>query len=203
MRTDSIKRLVLASESSSRANVLRNAGVVFSRDPARIDETEITASMIAAGAQPRDIAVTLAELKAKRVSGRHPGAFCLGADQVLELNGKLFSKPVSKEEARQQLYELRGNVHQLHTALVIVQDHLEIWRHVERARLWMRSFSEEFLEDYLNREGQDDGYTVGAYRLEDVGVQLFDRVQGDFFSILGLPLLPLLAFLRVRGIAST
>ena len=203
MRTDSIKRLVLASESSSRANVLRNAGVVFSRDPARIDETEITASMIATGAPPQDIAATLAELKAKRVSGRHSGAFCLGADQVLELNGKLFSKPVSKEEARQQLYELRGKVHQLHTALVIVEDHLEIWRNVERARLWMRSFSEEFLEDYLNREGQDDGYTVGAYRLEDVGIQLFDRVQGDFFSILGLPLLPLLAFLRVRGIAST
>ncbi|WP_340109824.1 Maf family protein [Pikeienuella sp. HZG-20] len=192
--------LILASGSPTRAAMLRRAGVMVEIAPARVDEAETKLSLRAAGVSPRDQADSLAEMKAVRVSTRHPGALVIGADQVLDLAGEALDKPESVAAAREDLLRLRGARHELFSAAVIALDGAPIWRHIGRARLTMRRFSEAFIDDYLASIGDDVFSTVGGYRIEETGAQLFARVEGDWFTILGLPLLELLAFLRVRGV---
>ena len=192
--------LVLASASPVRAELLRRAGVEVSVDPARVDEAAVKASLLAEGAPPRDVADKLAELKALRVGARQPAALVLGADQVLVHRGEILDKPASLAEARAHLLRLRGQRHELLSAAVIVLGGAPVWRHVGQARLTMRPFTEDFLDWYLDRIGQSALISVGAYQLEGIGSQLFARVDGDYFTVLGLPLLETLGFLRARGV---
>lgn len=193
-------KLILASGSTIRAEMLRNAGVEVETLVARVDETTIKGAMLAENARPRDIADTLAEMKARRVAMKHPETLVLGADQVLVCDGQLYDKPETVEEARAQLKSLRGKAHELLSAAVIFENGAPVWRHIGRAQLMMREFSDEFLDAYVTAQGDDLLTTVGAYKLEGAGAQLFSRVQGDYFSVLGLPLLEVLEFLRSRGI---
>ena len=195
--------LWLASASRTRAEVLRRAGVPAHTEPAQIDEAEIKSSLRSGGANAARAAETLAELKAARVSRRHAGALVVGADQMLECDGVWYDKPRDMDEARAQLRALRGKRHDLHSAVCVMRDGAQLWRHGERTRLWMRDFSEDFLDDYLKSAGAEALDVVGCYRLEGPGVQLFARIDGDFFAILGLPLLPLLDFLRGQGAVRT
>ncbi len=191
--------LILASASTARASLLRNAGLTVEIVPARIDEDEVKIALRADGAPARDQADVLAEMKALAVSRSHPGAMVLGADQILDQAGRTFDKPANRAEAREQLLALRGQRHELLSAAVIARDGEPIWRHVGRARLQMRPFTEDFLDDYLDQMGDDVTTTVGGYMLEGLGAQLFARVDGDYFTILGLPLIETLGFLRLHG----
>jgi septum formation protein len=194
--------LILASASATRAAMLSAAGVDVQVIPARIDEAAVKQSMLAAGAAPRDLADKLAELKALRISTREPGRLVLGADQVLVHDGRIFDKAQSRVEARAHLMALRGQTHQLVSAAVVALDGAPVWRHVGAARLTMRRFSEAFLDSYLDGAGDLALQSVGCYYLEGPGAQLFSCVEGDYFTVLGLPLLPLLGFLRARGVLS-
>jgi septum formation protein len=191
-------RLVLASASTSRARILRDAGVAFEVQPAHVDEETVKASSRDGAA----VAAKLAELKALRVSSSHPDALVLGADQVLVCDGRLLSKADTLAEAAAQLKFLRGKPHMLISSLVLARDGAVIWRHSDEAKLAMRDFSDAFLDDYLSTEGEAMLGSVGCYRLEGPGAQLFESVQGDYFSILGLPLVPLLAILRGQGVVA-
>lgn len=191
--------LVLASASTVRRSLLVEAGVSVTTDIARIDEQNIKAALNAEGVAPRDVADALAEAKARRVSSRQPGALVLGADQVLVLENRIFDKPEDLACAREQLLELRGKTHQLLSAAVLMRDGEVTFRHVSQARLKVRDFSDEFLDDYLMREGEEILACVGGYKLEGRGGQLFDRIDGDYFTVLGLPLLEILAHLRLQG----
>ncbi len=192
--------LILASASAGRAALLRGARVPFEAVPAAVDEAAVKAGMLAEGAPPRDVADALAELKARRIAGRRPERLVLGADQVLVCDGRLHDKPGTRAAARAQLLALRGRRHELLSAAVVFEGGRPVWRHIGRAQLTMRPFSETFLEGYLEREGEAILDTVGSYRLEDGGAGLFSRVDGDIFTVMGLPLLELLGFLRTRGI---
>lgn len=196
-------RLVLASASEIRARVLKSAGVEFDIRPAHVDEDAVKESLFAAKAPLRDVADALAQLKAVRVSANRPDALVLGADQVLAFDGELVSKCASLDEARALLRRLRGRTHQLISAVVLAKAGGAIWRNVETATLKMRDFSDRFLDDYLTGEGEDLLKGVGCYRLEGRGAQLFERVEGDYFTVLGMPLQPLLAALRQHGIVAT
>jgi septum formation protein len=191
--------VVLASASAVRAELLRRAGVEVAVEPARVDEAAVKASLLAEGAPPRDVADKLAELKAMRIGARHETALVLGADQVLVHRGEILDKPASLDEARAHLRRLRGARHDLLSAAVIVLQGAPVWRHVGEARLTMRPFSDAFLDRYLGQVGERALSSVGAYQLEDLGAQLFTRVDGDYFTVLGLPLLEILGFLRARG----
>jgi len=192
--------LVLASASAARAAMLAAAGVPAETQPARIDEAAVKAALLAESAPPRDIADKLAELKALRVSARRPGRLVLGADQVLVRHGRLYDKPGDRAAARAQLAELRGGTHELLSAAVVARDAQPLWRHVGSARLTMRPFTDRFLDEYLDRLGDLALTSVGCYHLEGLGAQLFSRVEGDFFTVLGLPLLELLGFLRAHEV---
>lgn len=194
--------LLLASASASRSAMLRNAGLTVAQEPAGVDEDMVKQSLRAEGADAAHVAVTLADLKAQQVSRRHPDAFVVGADQMLDCNGIWFDKPLDMDHARGHLEALRGKTHELITAAVVVRAGARVWQHVDRASLTMRPFGDAFIERYLQETGEEVCSTVGAYRLEGVGAQLFSRVEGDFFTILGLPLLPLLDFLRGHGIVA-
>ena len=192
--------LVLASGSEIRATLLRNAGLTIEVAPARIDEDAVRAALDAEGASPRDQADTLAELKARKGSARHPGALVLGCDQILALDRAIFAKPRTPEEALDQLRALRGQTHQLLSAAVLYRDGEPQWRHVGVVRLRMREASDRYLEDYVARTWDSIRHSVGGYKLEEEGVRLFSRIDGDYFSVLGLPLLELLSYLTLRGV---
>lgn len=193
------KPLILASASDIRQTLLRNAGLEFDVVPARVDEDTVRDSMLAEDASPRDIADALAEMKAIKVSQKHPQALVIGCDQVLNLQGKLLSKPNTPEEARAQLEDMRGKRHDLLSAAVICEGGKPIWRHVGVVRMTMRPFSDAYLDGYIARNWQSIRHSVGAYNLEEEGVRLVSRVEGDYFTVLGLPLLDLLSYLTLRG----
>jgi septum formation protein len=195
-----VTALILASSSAARAALLRGAGLDFEVAPADLDEGALKTALLADGVDARDLADALAEAKAVKVSRRRPG-LVLGADQTLEFDGEVFDKPGTLAEAAEVLRRLRGRSHRLHAAVVAARDGVPLWRIVRTAALHMRDFSEEFLGHYLAAEGEALLGCVGAYRLEGRGAQLFTRIEGDFFTVLGLPLLEVLDLLRRQGAA--
>ncbi len=202
--TDGAKEtLVLASASAIRRTLLKNAGLDFLVDPAHVDEAAIKADLRAQSAAVETAAVELAASKAAAVAERHPTALVLGADQILECGGTWFDKPADRAAAGAQLALLSGRPHRLISAAVIVEDGREVWRYADTVTLHVRPLSSGFIDSYLSTMGATALQSVGAYQLEGLGAQLFERVEGDYFTVLGLPLLPLLAFLRRRGIIRT
>lgn len=194
---------ILASKSTVRAKMLRDAGLTVELEPSSIDERAVEAPAMATGASPSAVARLLAEAKARDVSLRHPDRIIIGADQTLALGSRRFSKPKDRPSAAEQLTTLCGQQHILASAAAIARNGDILWSGVNEAHLTMRKFSQDYLEDYLDRMGDIVTTTVGGYQLEGIGVQLFDMVEGDYFTILGLPLLPLLAALRDRGLLKT
>jgi septum formation protein len=192
--------LILASGSAVRARLLSEAGVAFRREVAAVDEAQVKAALKAEGADATMAAETLAELKAQRVSRRHPDALVIGADQILDCGGTWFDKAVDQAAARATLLALRGRSHLLLSSVAVVRGGDRLWHRNERAALLMREFSDDFLDAYLAAAGDSALQSVGAYQLEGLGAQLFARIDGDYFTILGLPLLPLLDFLRNHGV---
>lgn len=192
--------IVLASGSAIRAQLLRNAGLDFDVQVARIDEDAIKDALIAEQASPRDIADALAEMKARKIADKHPDAMVIGCDQVLSFKGQLLSKPSDPAQAGEQLRAMRGERHMLLSAAVIYHEGKPIWRHVGQVRLRMRDVSDAYLDEYIVRNWDDIRHAVGAYQLEAEGVRLFQSIDGDYFHVLGMPLLELLAFLTLRGV---
>ena len=195
-----VTQIILASGSDIRARLLENAGVTVTVDAPKIDEAAIKESLIHEGASPRDVADALAKAKAIRISSRRADAFVIGCDQVLAYDGGILSKSRSPEEAIAQLKLLRGKGHELLSAAVICQNGHPIWRHTGVVRLRMNASSDAYLEDYVQRNWDSIRHSVGAYKLEEEGIRLIASVEGDYFHVLGMPLLELLAFLGVRGV---
>jgi septum formation protein len=191
-----IAMLILASRSATRKALLEQAGLAFSCQPASIDERSLEEAVKEAGGDGRDVALLLAEKKAAAVAAAHPGAIVIGADQTLSLGTELLHKPLDRAAAAAQLDHLRGKTHRLHAAVALVRDGVLLWSGVETAELTMRDFTVEERDDVLAREGEAVLSSVGGYRLEGPSIRLFETVTGDYFTILGLPLLPLLAALR-------
>tara|TARA_B100000676_G_scaffold54959_1_gene54060 strand:- start:362 stop:961 length:600 start_codon:yes stop_codon:yes gene_type:complete len=194
--------VVLASASQSRCALLCNAGIEVIRDPAAIDEDSVKESFRNRDEPASQTAMALAELKAQRVSKRHKDALVIGADQMLQCGGIWFDKPADLDHARGHLIALRGKTHELLSAVCVVRDGEVLWRHLESAQLTMRPFSDAFIDEYLAAAGDAVCASVGAYQLEGRGAQLFSRIEGDYFTILGLPLLPLLGFLVNHGVVT-
>lgn len=190
--------IILASASIVRNNLLRAAGVEFSVQASNVDEAAIRQVLdIPDGSMPpADIGLVLAEAKARAVAELNPGALVIGADQILALDTEIFSKPDSIAAAHRQLMQLRGRTHELHAGICCVRNDKTLFRYTDSASLTVREFSDDFLQNYLNLEGEDVCTSVGAYKLEGRGVQLFNKIEGDYFTILGLPMVPLLEFLR-------
>lgn len=192
--------LILASGSPARAKILTSVGVDYKVEIPRVDEQAIKEAMVHEGYPVRDTVDALAEAKAKKIAQKFSGAHVLAADQVLVFEGKIFNKPTSLEEATSQLVTLKGQTHQLLSAVVMMKDDNVTFRHIEMAKLTMRDFSEIFIKDYVAKEGDSILESVGGYKLEGRGAQLFSRVEGDYFTVLGLPLLPCLEHLRTHGL---
>ena len=192
--------VVLASASPSRRSLLENAGLQFTISPAAIDEAAVKQSLQDEGATAAQAAETLAELKAQRVSSKHGESLVIGADQMLECDGRWFDKPEDRAEAQRHLENLRGRSHTLWSAVCVVRAGSRIWHHNEPAHMTMRPLTDAFVQDYLDAVGDKAASSVGAYQLEGLGAQLFSRIDGDFFTILGLPLLPLLEVLRANRV---
>lgn len=191
--------IILASGSVTRQSMLKAAGVDFQVQVLPVDEAGIKSAMAQETNNPARVAETLAEMKAQRVSLKNPGALVIGADQMLDCDGIWFDKPANRHQAAEQLRRLRGKTHRLTSSVVALRDGRLLWHHSETAQLTMRDFSDAFLDDYLVRAGDGVLSSVGAYQLEGRGAQLFMMVDGDHFTILGLPLLALLDFLRENG----
>jgi septum formation protein len=187
---------ILASASSARRALLENAGLEFRVDPADIDERSAEKPLADAGTAPDDIAAALAMVKAEQVSRRHPGRLVVGADQTLELDGERLNKPADMEAARRQLLAMRGRAHSLHAGLAVARDGDILWSHVETASLTMREMEPAEIGQYLAEVGDQALTSVGAYQIEGRGIRLFRKIEGDFFAILGFPILPFLDFLR-------
>ena len=196
--------LILASQSSGRAAMLRAAGLAFETIAAHVDEDALTASLLAAGQTPRNIADALAEAKAVKISSRLPGVTVLGADSTLALDdGTMLTKPKSPADAADHLRRLSGTRHRLFSAAVAARDGAPVWRAIGEATLWIRPLSDAFIADYVAQNWDSIRWTVGCYEIEGAGVQLFDRVEGDPWTIVGMPMLPLLAWLRTIGLAAS
>jgi septum formation protein len=191
--------MILASTSPTRLAMLRAAGLDPTPIAPRVDEATIRDALVAEGAHPRDIADALAEMKARKVAEKHPTDLVLGCDQVLALDRQTFAKPETPDDARAQLRALRGKTHKLLSALVVYEDAEPVWRFVGEARLTMHDFSDAYLNDYVDRNWESIRHSVGCYKIEEEGVRLFSAITGDHFTILGLPLLPLLAWAGNRG----
>lgn len=190
---------ILASTSPIRLQLLRAAGLSVETVAPRVDETSVRDALVAESAHPRDIADTLAEMKARKVAEKRTGDLVLGCDQVLEFDRRPFAKPETPEEARDQLRQLRGKSHKLLSAIVAYEAAEPVWRHVAEARLTMHQVSDAYLDDYVARNWESIRHSVGGYKIEEEGVRLFSAISGDHFTILGLPLLPLLAWLGTKG----
>lgn len=196
-------RLILASTSPIRQQLLRRSNVEFEALPARIDEEAIRSALAAENAKPRDMADALAEAKARKIGQKNQDAMVIGSDQVLEFEGQVFSKAETLEEAAEHLKLLRGKTHKLHSAAVIYEGARPVWRQLTTAHLTMRDFSENYMKVYLNRNWPDVSYCVGAYKLEEEGARLFQKIEGDYFTVLGFPLIEVLGYLALRGVIET
>ena len=190
--------LVIATTSPTRLALLTAAGIAFTAVPHRVDEGAIRAALEAEGAHPRDIADTLAEQKAAKIAAKRPDAVVIGADQVADLDGRVLSKPGTADALRAQLRALRGRDHRLFSAVVVYQEGRPVWRHMGEVRLTMRAVSDAFLEGYVARN-PDAQACAGGYQIEGEGMRLFDSIEGSYFDVLGLPLLPLVGYLTKRG----
>ena len=192
--------LILASASSGRAAILRGAGLDFRQQSADIDERALEAEAASGGdVDAGRLALMLAAAKARDVSAREPAALVIGADQVMECGGVAYHKPATLDAARRHLMQLRGRTHSLNAGLCVAKGGAVLWQHLDRAHLTMRDFSDDFLDAYCRAEGEALLQTVGVYRIEGPGIQLFAKIEGDHFTIIGLPLLPLLGYLREIG----
>ena len=192
-------QVILASGSKTRATLLQNAGVSFTITLPKIDEEIVKDAFRAEGRTPRDLSDALAEAKAVKVARSHMDAFVIGCDQVLALGHDVISKPSSRADALETLLKLKGHEHVLYSAAAICHEGRPVWRHIGVVKLKMRSVSEDYLNEYVDRNWDSIQHSVGAYKLEEEGVRLFERVQGDYFHVLGLPLLEILSFLVLRG----
>ena len=197
-----MSRIILASGSAIRKQILDGAGLNYEVIVKPVDEAAIKDSMLAENSRLQDIADALAEAKALRVS-RQTDGFVIGADQIMVMDNQLFDKPKDMDEARERLLSMRGKRHELIGAVVICENGRPVWRHLSKTKLWVREFSNDFLDWYIEQEGEALMKSVGAYRFEGPGAQLFEKVEGGFFAILGLDLLPVLDYLRVRGVIAS
>ena len=195
--------LILASASEIRQKMLRNVGLSFESRPVRIDEDTIRLSLTAEGAKPRDIADALAEFKARRGAEKNPDCLVLGSDQILALEGEVLSKPTDRDAAARDLKKMAGKTHHLFSGAVFYEDSKPVWRHVGVAKLTMHSLSDVQIAAYLDKAWPDVSGCVGSYQAEALGGQLFSRIDGDWFSVLGLPLLEVLSYLRLRGMVGS
>ena len=193
------RQIVLASGSAIRGQMLSNAGIAFEAIVPRVDEEMIKMALQAEQATPRDIADALAETKARKIGVKHPDKLVIGCDQVLDIEGQILSKPQTPEEAKEQLKVLRGKRHSLLSAVVVYHELEPLWRHVGQVRLYMRDISDSYLNEYVDRNWPSLQSSVGGYKLEEEGVRLFSRIEGDYFTILGLPMIEMINYLTASG----
>ena len=196
-------RIILASQSAIRRTLLQNAGIACDVQPARVDEEAVKSALLAEGATPRDVADALAEMKARKISERYPDALVIGCDQVLALDERILSKPETPDDARDQLMTMRGKTHRLMSAAVICQGGAPVWRHVGVVQIQMRDVSNDYLDDYIARNWDSICNSVSAYKLEEEGVRLIQRITGDHFHVMGLPLIEVISYLAARGELAT